>query len=119
MHPFKIEPARFFISTVNLSIAGLILMFVGVKFLTFLGIILIGLGFSNIFPLIFSITIEHMPERTNELSGLMIMAIAGGAFILPIMGLVADKTTLLIGFLVPFAAIVYIFWTSLINLKKV
>jgi len=115
----KIKPTRFFITTVILSITGLIFMFLGVKYLTFLGIILIGLGFANIFPLIFSITIEHMPERTNELSGLMVMAIAGGAFIPPIMGFVADKSSLLIGFLVPFAAIIYILWTALINFKKV
>jgi len=114
----KIKPTRFFITTVILSITGLIFMFLGVKYLTFLGIILIGLGFANIFPLIFSITIEHMPERTNELSGLMVMAIAGGAFIPPIMGFVADKSSLLIGFLVPFAAIIYILWTALINFKK-
>jgi len=39
--------------------------------------LLIGLSFTNIFPLIFSITIDDMPERTNELSGLMITIIGG------------------------------------------
>ena len=38
-----------------------------------------GLGFGNVFPLIFSILIDRMPERSAELSGLMCMAIAGGA----------------------------------------
>jgi MFS transporter, FHS family, L-fucose permease len=115
----KMKPSSFYITTVILSIAGLLFMFLGIKLLTFLGIVMVGLGFANIFPLIFSITIERMPERTNELSGLMVMAIAGGAFIPLLMGLVADKTSLLIGFLVPFAAIVYILWTALVNLKKI
>jgi len=114
----KVKPNRFFIATVILAIIGLILMFVNVEFLMFLGIILIGLGFANIFPLIFSITIDHMPERTNELSGLMVMAIAGGAFIPPLTGFVADTFSLLIGFLVPFAAIIFILLTAVMNLKN-
>lgn len=114
----KMNPKAFLITTVILAIAGLIFMFLGVKALTFIGIVMIGLGFANIFPLVFSITIDHLPARTNELSGLMVMAIAGGAFIPPIMGFVADQTTLLIGFLVPLTAMVYILWTALANLKK-
>ncbi len=44
-------------------------------------IFIISLGVSNIFPLIFSITVGKMPERANEISGLMMMAISGGAVI--------------------------------------
>jgi FHS family L-fucose permease-like MFS transporter len=112
-----VKPRLFLIATIVLAIVGLVLMFLGIEFLTFAGIILIGLGFANIFPLVFSITIDHMPNRTNELSGLMVMAIAGGAFIPPIMGFVADSFGLLIGFAVPFAAVLYILWTGLVNLK--
>jgi len=115
----KLRPERFFIITVMVAVTGLIFMFLNVKFLTFFGIVLIGLGFANIFPIIFSITIDRMPERSNELSGLMIMAIAGGAFIPPVMGFVADHTSLLAGFLIPFAAILYLLWTAMINLRKI
>jgi fucose permease len=59
-----------------------------------------------------------MPERANELSGLMVSAIVGGAVLPPIMGLVADATSTLGSFLVPLAAMLYIGWTSLVNLKK-
>ena len=48
--------------------------------LAFVFIFIIGLGFANIFPLIFSITVDALPERSNEISGLMITAIIGGAF---------------------------------------
>jgi fucose permease len=58
-----------------------------------------------------------MPQKTNELSGLMVTAIVGGAFIPPIMGLVADKTAVEFGFIVPLVALLYIGWTSLKNLK--
>ena len=114
----KMLPKKFLIVTVLISLFGLACMFVGIKAVTFFGVILIGLGFANIFPLIFSIAVDSMPERSNELSGLMVMAIVGGAFIPPIMGFVADKTSNVIGFVVPLLAILYIMWVSMMVSKK-
>ncbi|MCD4735248.1 MAG: MFS transporter, partial [Bacteroidales bacterium] len=90
----KIAPRKFLVITVILSVAGLLMMFSGNEWLTFSGIVLIGLGFANIFPLIFSITIDKMPDRSNELSGLMVTAIVGGAILPPVMGIIADKTSI-------------------------
>ena len=53
-------------------------------------IFIVSLGVSNIFPLIFSITVGKMPDRANEISGLMMMAISGGAIIPFIVGLAMD-----------------------------
>ena len=113
----KTEAKKFLIITVILSLTGLILMFTGIKIMTFASIVLIGLGFSNIFPLIFSITIDKIPERSNELSGLMVTAIVGGAILPPLMGFVADKTSVLLGFIIPLLAILYILFVA-IRLKK-
>lgn len=113
-----ISPARFLVITVLIAIAGILMMFTGVKELVFAGIVLVGLGFANIFPLIFSITIDRFPQRINEVSGLMITAIVGGAFIPPLMGLIADKTSLLTGFLVPLICVLVISATSLLNLRN-
>ena len=59
-----------------------------------------------------------MPERTNELSGLMVSAIVGGAILPPLMGLVADAASTPVSFIVPIAAVLYLGWTSVVNLKK-
>jgi fucose permease len=75
----------------------------------------IGLGFANIFPLVFSLAVERMPEHTNALSGLMVTAIVGGAFLPPLMGLVADRTSVSTSFVVPLAAVLYITWVAVIN----
>jgi fucose permease len=40
-------------------------------------IFMIGLCSANLFPLIFSIAVEKMPNRPNEVSGLMIMVVSG------------------------------------------
>ena len=103
-----IEAGKFLKITVLLSIAGILMLILGDKTIAFVGIFMVGLGFANIFPLIFSITIEQMPERTNELSGLMVTAIVGGAFIPPLTGYVADQAGIMGGFFVPLLCIIYI-----------
>ena len=52
-----------------------------------ISIFLIGLSSGNLFPLVFSLTINKIPDRASEISGLMIMAVVGGAVIPPLMGL--------------------------------
>jgi fucose permease len=54
------------------------------------GIALFGLGNSNIFPIIFSQALLQKPASHNEVSGLMIMGIFGGAVFPLIMGVMSD-----------------------------
>lgn len=53
-------------------------------------IALIGLGNSNIFPIIFSQALLQLPEKKNEVSGLMIMGLVGGTVFPILMGLASD-----------------------------
>ncbi|WP_346855589.1 MFS transporter [uncultured Draconibacterium sp.] len=78
----------------------------------------IGLGASNVFPLIFSLTVEKYASRANEISGLMIMAVAGGAFIPPVVGKVSDLMNVTAGMFVLLACSVYLVGLSLYTLKK-
>lgn len=81
-------------------------------------IFLIGMGLANIFPIIFSLTVEKYPLRTNEISGLMIMAVCGGAVLPLVMGWISDLTgnvTTAMGILV--AAILYILFVSFFTRK--
>lgn len=75
-------------------------------------IALIGLVSGNLFPLVFSLTIDKMPERANEISALMIMAVIGGAVIPPIMGLVNSMAGVSASFLVLFVCAIYIFFSN-------
>ncbi|MBC35104.1 MAG: MFS transporter [Bacteroidetes bacterium] len=109
----KVKASIFLKLTIIFSIIGLTLLLLGIKTLAFAGIVLVGLGFANIFPLIFSITIDKYPERSSELSGLMVTAIVGGAFIPPIAGFVADLSGILLSFVVPFACLMYLLFVSL------
>jgi fucose permease len=109
----------FFVLTALLSILGLLGVFAPSPTLAVASFVLIGLGFANIFPLIFSIVIDSMPEETNALSGLMVTAIVGGAILPPIMGLVGDSAhSMQMAFIVPLAALVYIVFTALVSRNR-
>lgn len=88
------------------EITALILMFI------------VGLCVANIFPLVFSITVGRYTERSNEISGLMIMAISGGALLPPLMGWVADQTSVSASIFVLVVAIAFILAVSLSFAKK-
>lgn len=51
---------------------------------------LIGFGNSNVFSIIFSQAIQSMPQRKNEISGLMIMGLFGGTIFPLFMGFLSD-----------------------------
>jgi fucose permease len=77
------------------------------------GVVAAGLGFANIWPVLFSITVEHKPECANELSGLMCMAISGGALLPLLMGWMLDSGWKETAFIVPAACFLYLMLLSL------
>lgn len=79
----------------------------------------IGLAASNIFPLIFSATVKTYPDRANEISGLMIMAVSGGAFVPPIVGGITDLFTITAGMYVFVFCAIYLLFVSVYSLKKI
>ena len=71
-----------------LSMAG---MFVGEsKLMLFAAIALVGYGNSNVFSIILSHALTALPEKKNEVSGLMIMGLFGGTVFPLIMGFASD-----------------------------
>ena len=76
-----------------------------------------GLGFANIWPMLFSITVEEKPQCANELSGLMCMAISGGAIIPLLMSKLVDPLKSM-AFVVPAACFAYLFLLSLKGGRK-
>jgi len=53
-------------------------------------VFIIGFAIANVFPIIFSAALKRQPDYANEISGLLITGVAGGAVIPLLMGLVSD-----------------------------
>ena len=102
------DARRFFRVSTLLGLVGLALLFAGSRAAALTGIVLCGLGFANIWPLVFALTIERQPDRSGALSGLMCMAIFGGATLPALMGLAADRAGVVFAFVVPVACFVYL-----------
>jgi FHS family L-fucose permease-like MFS transporter len=71
-------------------------------------IIAIGLFNSIMFPTIFTLAIEGLGRRTGEGSGVLCMAIVGGAIVPVAMGWLADHMSLLYSFALPLICYLYI-----------
>lgn len=116
----RIQAPRFLTWTSALSIATVAILLVipsravawGLVFLT-------GLAVANIWPLIFSLTVGRFPERSSEISGLMIMAVSGGAPIPFLIGWISDMSNIVFGMSVLIVCLIYIFAVSVYNLKKI
>ena len=81
----------FFIISVCLMAASMVLMFSGAsKAVLYTAIALVGYGNSNIFSMAFSEALLSVPEKQNEVSGLMIMGLFGGTIFPLIMGFCSD-----------------------------
>ena len=104
----KMSAKKFLAITIAVSILGNVLLFMPYNtFTTWLCFILIGIGFANIFPLIFSICVDHKPEMSNEISGLMTTAIVGAAIVPLLTGAMAG-VGIRYAFIVPLACLCYL-----------
>jgi fucose permease len=111
-------PRNFFRLSALLGVIGAGLLATGSKQLAIVGVIAAGFGFANIWPMLFSITVEEKPERASELSGLMCMAISGGAIVPLLMGQMVDMKLGALAFVVPAACFAYLLLISLKGGKK-
>ncbi len=79
----------------GLSVAMITLAMVGMFFChskagLYVAFALVGYGNSNVFPIIFSKALLSMPDKKDEVSGLMIMGLIGGTVFPMLMGILSD-----------------------------
>lgn len=87
----KYASSKFFkLNMVGAVLALVALIFVGDKIAIFALYGLIGFTIANIFPIIFGMAIQARPDKANEISGLMITGVFGGAVIPFFMGIMSD-----------------------------
>jgi FHS family L-fucose permease-like MFS transporter len=71
-------------------------------------LIALQLFMSIMFPTIFSLGIEGLGSRTKLGSSLLVMSIAGGAVIPPLMGAISDQHGIQVAYLVPLACFIMV-----------
>ena len=109
----KVSSRKFLI----ISMLGAILsfgcfLFLESQWLIFTAVFFVGLFCSNVFAVAFSAAIQSQPDKANDISAFMIMGVAGGALIPPIMGGIADVSSHFISLFVPLLILVYLLVAS-------
>ena len=115
----RISSGSFFMWTSVLGIICLTaIVLVKSAALAWVLVFLIGLAVANIWPLVFSTVIGRHPDKSNEISGLVMMAISGGAVIPLLVGWVSDISNIALGMTILIACMVYLWAVSVYCLKK-
>lgn len=89
----KYPAGKFFKGSVLLALAGLLGLIVAKGLVSILILVaLFGLGYSNLFSIVFSTSMLRVPEKTNEVSALLIVGVCGGGVITPLLGVITDAS---------------------------
>ncbi|EFZ37792.1 transporter, major facilitator family protein [Hoylesella oralis ATCC 33269] len=100
----------FFIISVTMMALSMIGMFLDTsKFVLYASIALVGYGNSNIFSIVYSQALLSVPDKQNEVSGLMIMGLFGGTIFPLLMGFASDITNQAGAVAVMAVGVVYLF----------
>ena len=87
----KLSPRIFFFISIAMMTASMVMLFFCHSLAAiYVAIALVGYGNSNVFSIIFSQALLNMPEKKNEISGLMIMGLFGGTVFPMLMGFASD-----------------------------
>ena len=110
----KYPAPKFFAASVILalvSLVGLVFSHGLVAILIFVA--LFGLGYSNLFAIVFSMSMQRVPDKANEVSALLIVGVCGGAVIPPLLGVITDACGTQVSALIALA-IVWLYMAVLI-----
>lgn len=114
----KINIKIFMVVSTVIAIVGLLGIIVSNNLLlTQVLIFIAGLGFSNVFPIMFALIVESKPDYANELSGLIILAVSGGAIIPPVVGFFSDMFGVIATIFVLIFCMLYIAYASYYVIK--
>lgn len=68
----------------------------------------VGFFASSVFAIIYSMALQVFPEKANQISGLMITAVAGGGIVTPIIGFAIGSVGVIGGVVVILACVLYL-----------
>ena len=109
----KLSGRKFFIWSMFVAIPALLVMLlIGNLWSILTMVFIIGFAVANVFSIIFSAALKKLPEHANEISGLMIMGVAGGAVIPLIMGITSDSLGQTGGMSILLVAMAYLLFSA-------
>lgn len=72
----------------------------------------VGFFASSVFSIIYSMALQACPEKANQISGLMITAVAGGGVVTPVIGFAIGTVGIIGGVVVTLACVLYLMYCA-------
>lgn len=112
----KVSDKKFFAAGCWLALVGLVLLAVFGKVglvPALVAVCIFGIGYANLFGIVFSFAMRSKPDKTNEVSALLIVGLIGGAILPPVLGWLRDISGSQIAAVLAIAVVwLYMLWLN-------
>lgn len=112
----KVSDKKFFAAGCWLALVGLVLLAVFGKVglvPALVAVCIFGIGYANLFGIVFSFAMRSKPDKTNEVSALLIVGLIGGAILPPVLGWLRDLSGSQIAAVLAIAVVwLYMLWLN-------
>lgn len=112
-----VRPNRLLTVYATVNVINMALVVAGLGWTSVVALFSTYFFMSVMFPTIFAMGIKDMGPLTKKASSFLVMSIVGGAIIPVFMGLIADASTMALGFIVPLVCFTFIVYYGLIGYK--
>jgi len=117
MRSFK--PTRMLATYALICVLLLPLVSAGLGWVSLISLFGVFFFMSIMFPTIFALGIKDLGPKTKKASSFIVMSIVGGAVFPPVMGLIADKTSMSVGFFAPIPFFLFILYYAIYGYKVI
>ena len=112
----KVSDKKFFAAGCWIALLGLVLLALFGKVglvPALVAVCIFGIGYANLFGIVFSFAMRSQPDKTNEVSALLIVGLIGGAILPPVLGWIRDVSGSQIAALIAIAVVwLYMLWLN-------
>ncbi|HEY8971438.1 MAG TPA: L-fucose:H+ symporter permease [Puia sp.] len=105
-----IAPARLLATYAIVNTFLMVLVIFHLGWISVIALLLTYFFMSVMFPTIFALGLKGLGPLTKRAASFLVMAVAGGAFCPPLMGLIADHSGMPVAFIVPLFCFAFISW---------
>jgi len=106
----RIAPATLLFAYACINVALCVLVMAGFGWTSVIALIATFFFMSIQFPTIFALGVKNLGSQTKRGASFIIMSIVGGALVPPLMGLLADRSSTAVSFLIPAVCFVVVAW---------
>ena len=115
----SIKPTRMLATYALICVLLLPIVSAGLGWISLISLFGVFFFMSIMFPTIFALGIKDLGPKTKKASSFIVMSIVGGAVFPPVMGLIADKTSMSVGFFAPIPFFLFILYYGMYGYKVV